>query len=92
MLFKYMLLLNVGLSTSHLIGEYVPQVDELNNLLPRQCWASTGTCWCAFAAEKKYFRLSDHVDCPNDPHAEKHHLRKLLKNIKRRSPSPFGTE
>ena len=29
-----------------LLGKYIPQYDASGQLLPRQCWASTGTCWC----------------------------------------------
>uniref|UniRef100_A0A3Q1JN64 Thyroglobulin type-1 domain-containing protein n=1 Tax=Anabas testudineus TaxID=64144 RepID=A0A3Q1JN64_ANATE len=27
-------------------GTFCPQCDANGNFLPRQCWASTGYCWC----------------------------------------------
>jgi len=48
-----------------LIGEYVPQFDDNNNLLARQCWASTGTCWCHYTPDKTPFRYGDPRDCPS---------------------------
>tara|TARA_A100001015_G_scaffold244969_1_gene280749 strand:+ start:2533 stop:2697 length:165 start_codon:yes stop_codon:yes gene_type:complete len=47
-----------------LIGEYIPQKDINGKLLPRQCWGSTGTCWCEFSIKKEYFRMDDPRDCP----------------------------
>lgn len=29
-----------------LIGSYCPQCDARGHFLPRQCWPSTGYCWC----------------------------------------------
>ncbi|KAF3698162.1 Ladderlectin Precursor [Channa argus] len=31
---------------SKLIGAFCPQCDSKGNFLPKQCWASTGYCWC----------------------------------------------
>lgn len=47
-----------------LVGEFVPQRDASGNLLSRQCWGSTGTCWCAYDKSIQPFRLSDGVECP----------------------------
>lgn len=49
-----------------LIGEYVPQRFNNGSLLPRQCWGSTGMCWCEFAETKEYFRMTDLRDCPKE--------------------------
>lgn len=48
-----------------LIGEYVPQRDASGKLLPKQCWGSTGLCWCEYTNQKEYFRNSDSRKCPN---------------------------
>ena len=47
-----------------LIGEYIPQKDINGKLLPRQCWGSTGTCWCEFSIKKEDFRMEGPRDCP----------------------------
>ena len=62
---KYLLILYFVLTA--LIGEYVPQRDENGVLLSKQCWGSTGTCWCQYTKEKKHFRISEARDCPNGP-------------------------
>ncbi|AWO97282.1 putative galactose-specific lectin nattectin-like [Scophthalmus maximus] len=31
---------------SNAIGSFCPQCDANGNFLPRQCWPSTGSCWC----------------------------------------------
>lgn len=31
---------------SDLIGSYCPQCDRNGDFLPKQCWGSTGYCWC----------------------------------------------
>ncbi|XP_056419078.1 equistatin-like [Hyla sarda] len=31
------------------IGRYVPQCDAQGNYTPKQCWSSTGRCWCVDA-------------------------------------------
>ena len=48
-----------------LVGEYRPQRDADGKLLPRQCWGSTGTCWCAYDKLIQPFRLSEDVNCPD---------------------------
>tara|TARA_Y100000817_G_C16822570_1_gene529598 strand:+ start:124 stop:312 length:189 start_codon:yes stop_codon:yes gene_type:complete len=48
-----------------LIGEYVPQKDAAGKLLSRQCWGSTGLCWCEYTVEKEYFKMSDTRECPD---------------------------
>ena len=62
---KYLLILYFVLTA--LIGEYVPQRDENGVLLAKQCWGSTGTCWCQYTKEKKNFRIAEDRDCPNGP-------------------------
>jgi hypothetical protein len=32
--------------TMYLIGSYRPQCDENGAWRSKQCWASTGACWC----------------------------------------------
>lgn len=64
-MFKYILILYFAVAS--LIGEYVPQTDENGALIPKQCWGSTGTCWCQYANDKKHFRITDNRDCPNKP-------------------------
>ncbi len=48
-----------------LVGEYKPQKDKFGNLLSRQCWGSTGLCWCEYSVKKEYFRMSDTRVCPS---------------------------
>lgn len=36
-----------------LIGAYVPQCDEDGYYTLKQCWASTGSCWCVDKFGKK---------------------------------------
>ncbi|XP_046715175.1 CD74 molecule, major histocompatibility complex, class II invariant chain a isoform X1 [Silurus meridionalis] len=48
-------------------GFYQPQCDEEGNYKPKQCWHSTGYCWCV---DKNGNRIAgtesrDHVDCGN---------------------------
>ena len=50
-----------------MVGEYIPQKDKHGQLLPKQCWGSTGTCWCAFTKNKIYFRSYEDFDCPKGP-------------------------
>ena len=59
---KYLLILFYVLMA--LIGEYVPQRDNNGELLPKQCWGSTGYCWCEFTEEKKRFRNAIEIECP----------------------------
>lgn len=33
-------------NTFYLIGSYKPQCNPDGTWIPKQCWASTGTCWC----------------------------------------------
>ena len=61
---KYLLIFLFAVLT--LVGEYRPQRDADGKLLPRQCWGSTGTCWCAYDKLIQPFRLSDGVDCPDN--------------------------
>lgn len=48
-----------------LIGEYTPQRDASGKLLPKQCWGSTGLCWCEYMIKKVYFRNTDTRKCPD---------------------------
>ena len=61
---KYLLIFLFAVLT--LVGEYRPQRDADGNLLSRQCWGSTGTCWCAYDKRIQPFRLSDGVNCPDN--------------------------
>lgn len=65
MIVKYLLILYFIVAT--LIGEYVPQKDSNGVLLAKQCWGSTGTCWCEFTKEKKHFRMTEEIECPKRP-------------------------
>ena len=42
-------------------GEYIPQKDKFGQLLPKQCWGSTGLCWCVYEEEKRYFREENKI-------------------------------
>ena len=33
-------------NTFYLIGTFRPQCNTDGTWMPKQCWASTGTCWC----------------------------------------------
>ena len=52
---KYLLILYFVLTA--LIGEYVPQRDENGVLLAKQCWGSTGTCWCQYTRKRNILEL-----------------------------------
>lgn len=64
-MFKYMIMVYFLIAT--LIGEYVPQRDANGALSSKQCWGSTGTCWCQYSTDRKHFRIADDRDCPNGP-------------------------
>uniref|UniRef100_A0A669DIP4 Thyroglobulin type-1 domain-containing protein n=1 Tax=Oreochromis niloticus TaxID=8128 RepID=A0A669DIP4_ORENI len=34
------------MNCSNRIGSFCPMCDGDGNFLPRQCWGSTGYCWC----------------------------------------------
>jgi hypothetical protein len=47
------------------IGEYIPQYKD-GSLLPKQCWGSTGTCWCIHGDKTPFKSTIDHI-CPDSP-------------------------
>ncbi|XP_034032636.1 thyroglobulin-like isoform X8 [Thalassophryne amazonica] len=53
-------------------GAYIPQCDQDGNYLPKQCWASTGYCWCVDSTGKEINGTSKgpgqgNVDCEEAP-------------------------
>ena len=47
-----------------IVGGFVEQRDSAGNLLPLQCSGSTGLCYCAYAKERSYFRMTNAPPCP----------------------------
>ena len=45
------------------VGEYIPQLDVNGTLLPKQCWGSTGTCWCIYGPNA-YNETRGELNCP----------------------------
>ena len=45
------------------VGEYIPQLDTNGVLLPKQCWGSTGTCWCIYGPNA-YKQTRGELICP----------------------------
>lgn len=51
-------------STFYLIGSYRPQCHPDGTWVAKQCWGSTGTCWCVDAEGKKLTEPSTvDIDC-----------------------------
>lgn len=48
-----------------IVGQFNPQRDSSGRLLKKQCWGSTGTCWCIYGADKKPFPASVKKICPD---------------------------
>ena len=48
------------------IGEYIPQLDINGTLKPKQCWGSTGTCWCIYGPNA-YNETKGELNCPPEP-------------------------
>lgn len=46
------------------VGGYVEQRDSTGTLLPVQCSGSTGLCYCAYAKDRSYFRMTNAPPCP----------------------------
>lgn len=46
-------------NTFYLIGSYRPQCTDSGAWAPKQCWGSTGTCWCV---DSEGTRVSSEVD------------------------------
>ncbi|KAM9312424.1 HLA class II histocompatibility antigen gamma chain [Gastrophryne carolinensis] len=46
-------------------GAFVPQCDEQGNYIPKQCWRSTGYCWCVYnnGTEIPETRSRAKIDC-----------------------------
>ncbi|XP_042349653.1 CD74 molecule, major histocompatibility complex, class II invariant chain a [Plectropomus leopardus] len=51
------------------IGDYKPQCDEQGRYKPRQCWHSTGYCWCVdeFGTLIEGTRIRGRPDCQRAP-------------------------
>jgi hypothetical protein len=45
-LFSFVTAIPCPQNTMYLIGSYRPQCHENGNWHPKQCWGSTGSCWC----------------------------------------------
>ncbi len=48
------------------VGEYIVQYDENGKTLPKQCWGSTGTCWCIYGTSA-YKPVRGDLECPPPP-------------------------
>jgi hypothetical protein len=52
-------------SSINLVGQYIPQKNEKGDLLPKQCWSSTGLCWCVYDKGIPPFPYASNIACPD---------------------------
>ena len=69
----------------NLVGQYKPQMDEKGNLLPKQCWSSTGLCWCVYDKGISPFPYASNVACPDKIVTQYPKFKRFLKQRKLKS-------